>query len=604
MKSTSMSLALAAVALAACGGDDAATPIDAATDAAAPDAADIDAPPPVDAGPDARVLPAFRNPVTLADLPLAQAAAGRLGVGTSKACDQCHALTRDTLTRWLTETRAGDACLTTFAPGSATEARTILDCFRTTVGEPYDPRRLGIYATGAGLAWFTAVFELGYGAASTEQAAWITRVQMPRGPQPLLTQDDFDVVAEWFARGLPELDSVVNDVPPPDGCTQDIQPAVATHVTAMQTAGWRALNHDDGLLMFGCAGAPNTLGCLATFPASTAYAWSSGWGAAAPTSTLRILKQYDHRSSFWTRSSADGRFVGSGGGAGGSTFFDLSTGREIPASASYDPGFFPDNSGFVMQGGSRPWCRQSLLTSNPASISFTEAECSAVSVVGLYQHLGAVRGGDYWAVAGQFVSDNGGGEPGASFGASGHSDLTPMIWSGTAYSARPEVSIATPYEGDTIISPSAKLLLSRTSFNSAQSGFTLRRVDATFNGSTYDVQVPIIGRYCVQGGKPAFSYDERWIVYHHWVQAGDWAWMGYPSATDPAFQALLTQGTANIFLLDITTGVPRRITSMNPGQAALFPHFRSDGWIYFIVKDDATPNHEVIVASDAALRFE
>jgi hypothetical protein len=257
-----------------------------------------------------------------------------------------------------------------------------------------------------------------------------------------------------------------------------------------------------------------------------------------------------------------------------------------------------------MQGGSRPWCRQSLLTSNPASISFTEPECSAVSVVGLYQHLGAVRGGDYWAVAGQFVSDNGGGEPGASFGASGHSDLTPMIWSGTAYSARPEVSIATPYEGDTIISPSAKLLLSRTSFNSAQSGFTLRRVDATFNGSTYDVQVPIIGRYCVQGGKPAFSYDERWIVYHHWVQAGDWAWMGYPSATDPAFQALLTQGTANIFLLDITTGVPRRITSMNPGQAALFPHFRSDGWIYFIVKDDATPNHEVIVASDAALRFE
>ncbi len=116
MKSTTMSLALVTVALAACGGDDAATPIDAATDAAAPDAADVDAPPPVDAGPDARALPAFRNPVTLADLPLAQAAAGRLGVGTSKACDQCHALTRDTLTRWLTETRAGDACLTTFAP--------------------------------------------------------------------------------------------------------------------------------------------------------------------------------------------------------------------------------------------------------------------------------------------------------------------------------------------------------------------------------------------------------------------------------------------------------------------------------------------------------
>jgi hypothetical protein len=68
--------------------------------------------------------------------------------------------------------------------------------------------------------------------------------------------------------------------------------------------------------------------------------------------------------------------------------------------------------------------------------------------------------------------------------------------------------------------------------------------------------------------------------------------------------ALLQQGTANIFLLDITTGATTRITSMGPGQTALFPHFRSDGWIYFIVKDDATPNHEVVVASDAALVYE
>ncbi|MBK9035421.1 MAG: hypothetical protein IPL61_29890 [Myxococcales bacterium] len=601
MKSLRACVLLAAIvgSLAACGGDDAGAPIDAGADAADVDAAVPDAAP----GIDAAVFPPLRNPVSMGDLALARAASERLGVGTSKACDQCHALTRDTFTRWLAETQVADACLTTLAPGSAAEARTILDCFRSATGQPYDPRRLGIYTTGAPLAWFDAVMQLGYGAgAPAELAEWSTRVVMPRGAQPLLTQAEFDVVAEWFARGLPQLDAVINDIPPPDGCTQDIQPGVATHVTAMQTAGWTALNTDDGLLMFGCAGATTPQQCLATFPASTAYAWSSGWGTAAPSSTLRVLHQYDYRSSFWTRSSADGRFVAHGGGAtGGSTVIDLQTGREIRAAASYDPGFFPDNSGFVIQGGAKPWCRQSLLTSNPASITFNEPECSNVSVVGLYQHVGAVRGGDYWAVAGQFVSDNGGGEPSASFGASGHSDLTPMVWSGTAYSARPEVVIQTPYEGDTIISPSAKLLLSRTSFNGAQSGFTLRRVDATFNGTSYDVAIPIIGRYCVQGGKPAFSYDERWIVYHHWVQAADWSWMGYPSATDPAFQALVSAGTANIFLLDITTGVTTRITSMNAGQTALFPHFRSDGWIYFIVKDDATPNHEVVVASDAAL---
>jgi hypothetical protein len=113
---------------------------------------------------------------------------------------------------------------------------------------------------------------------------------------------------------------------------------------------------------------------------------------------------------------------------------DLQTNREIGADAFYDPGFFPDNSGFVLQGGQRPWCRQSLLTSNPTHISFTESQCSSVDVVGLYQHLGATSGGDYWAVNGQFVSDNGGGEPAAWFDASSTIYLTPMVWSGTSYS--------------------------------------------------------------------------------------------------------------------------------------------------------------------------
>lgn len=42
---------------------------------------------------------------------------------------------------------------------------------------------------------------------------------------------------------------------------------------------------------------------------------------------------------------------------------------------------------------------------------------------------------------------------------------------------------------------------------------------------------------------------------------------------------------------------------MQPGQYALFPHFRSDGWIYFIVRTQNTST-EHIVASDAALTLE
>jgi len=44
-----------------------------------------------------------------------------------------------------------------------------------------------------------------------------------------------------------------------------------------------------------------------------------------------------------------------------------------------------------------------------------------------------------------------------------------------------------------------------------------------------------------------------------------------------------------------------RITHMAPGQFALFPHFRSDGWIMFEVRD-ANTKQVYVVASDAAIR--
>jgi hypothetical protein len=49
-------------------------------------------------------------------------------------------------------------------------------------------------------------------------------------------------------------------------------------------------------------------------------------------------------------------------------------------------------------------------------------------------------------------------------------------------------------------------------------------------------------------------------------------------------------------------GQSRRITHTAPGQYALFPHFRSDGWIYFVVR--TIQGDEYFVASDAALSLE
>jgi hypothetical protein len=107
---------------------------------------------------------------------------------------------------------------------------------------------------------------------------------------------------------------------------------------------------------------------------------------------------------------------------------------------------------------------------------------------------------------------------------------------------------------------------------------------------------------CLSGGKATFSYDERWLVFHHYVEPGDAAELGFSGPSDPAFTDYLQRGASNLMLVDLRTGTARRITGMSPGQYAVFPHFRSDGWIYFVVRTlDGT---EYFAASDAALVLE
>jgi len=54
-------------------------------------------------------------------------------------------------------------------------------------------------------------------------------------------------------------------------------------------------------------------------------------------------------------------------------------------------------------------------------------------------------------------------------------------------------------------------------------------------------------------------------------------------------------------MADFVTGKKWLVTRIAPGQFALFPHFRSDGWMHFLVRD-ANTQEESIVASDSAIR--
>ena len=55
-------------------------------------------------------------------------------------------------------------------------------------------------------------------------------------------------------------------------------------------------------------------------------------------------------------------------------------------------------------------------------------------------------------------------------------------------------------------------------------------------------------------------------------------------------------------MIDLLTGEVVRLTTMKDRQYAFAPHFRADGWIYFVVRDMNNTANETLVASDAALR--
>ena len=573
---------------------------------------------PADSAIDAPTAPVFRNPVSLSDTDLATQSLQILGAdvpgANDSSCNGCHGLTKQRLRYWRAlSDSAMTTCLTDLAVGSPESAQTMINCVRempTLATSDFQAKKLGIYATAARLPWFQYTFWVAFGEDDSKITDFRAHAGMPKDGITPLTQEQFDIVAEWFVRGLPELDRTLITDPPPSSCEPGISADVAAHISVMETTGWRARNAQSMMAMFGCGTQTDPRNCLQSIPLGNEQTFGTGWDLPGR-GRLRVLKDVTYTTSYWTRSSADGRFVAHGvSNVQGSYVIDLQRDAIIPINTAYDPAFFPDNSGFVFQGGPRNTCGMSVLTSNPTEVLMTETACRKIGQIGLYQHVGQLlNGGDYFALDNEFVSDDGGKsptlqDPDTSFGSNAYSSFTPMLWNGTTYIPRTTVNITTPFEGDTVLSPSAKLSVARVSGpNDRQLGYVLRKVNTVFNGTTYAITAPEIARYCLSGGKPGFSYDERWIVFHHYVSYGDAVSLGFTGPTDPAFQPYLQQGAANLFLMDLATGIPVRITNMAPGQYALFPHFRSDGWIYAQVRD-GNAGHEYSVASDAALLLE
>jgi hypothetical protein len=615
-------------------------------------------PPPATGGtgstlpPAPREAPALRGSVRANDATVARQALELLGssaVGSSGSCSTCHSLGRPTLTRWRELTsNFVDACLRSTSLGSQNAVDTEYRCFNQHAQRAggLSPGDFGVYAAALHLDWFRYVFEnASESAGPSEVQSVVDRVGMPRAGVRW-TQAQFDVVAEWFARGVPQL---LELVPEDSGqpCVPRITTTLQAHVRELAQSGWRARNAQVPLLMYGCDADQAGADCLAEAP-SAASQYQVNWDVR-PGTTIRVLyDNSENHTAYWTRSSADGRYIASGltnpdaFGASGQ-IVDLARNAVVHGNFSFDAMFFPDNSAFLVQqrpkfvnetdvagpsdgaavaGDVAITCEQSVLSSAPEELTGEEPECQSFEgQIGLYEQLAkSVDGEDYWVVFGSFESDDASFQavtqnPPAAFESQSMTRFVPMVNRGNGFQAQSAIAVATPQQGDPMLSPSGRLLLTRVKgpetteningqlYSSAeQAGYALQKVSLRQSGGQWTAGLEEVGRVCLSGGKPAVSFDERWMVLHHYVTAADATELGFSGAEDPDFSDYAERGASNLYLVDLLTGQSSRITAMEPGQYALYPHFRSDGWIYFVVR--TLDGNEVFVASDAALISE
>ena len=343
------------------------------------------------------------------------------GACRNNRCAECHSVGKNNLKEWMNLTKRARAnCNLGKDPETMTqeEARVAVNCLRAEESDEnsvFAAEKVGIFSTGARYGDFRALFQKAYG-----DDYWLPqyiqfkqRVNMPKGTYPAISQHEYAVLLKWFESDLEGLDSQIVDPPLPTECEAVVSTqSLENHLTDMKYDGWEAVNAESGLTMFGCdSGVTDAVNC---FAGATFTDHTGTWGSTKSEGVLKQVMKLGFRSSFWTRSSADGRYIGNGGGTnGGSTITDLVRGVDIKVESSYDPGFFPDNSGFIFQGGGNGAgiCAQSILETTEL-VDYEDPACMKGTDINLYQHVArGVNGGDYFIINSQFTSDAGARAP-------------------------------------------------------------------------------------------------------------------------------------------------------------------------------------------------
>lgn len=420
-----------------------------------------------------------------------------------------------------------------------------------------------------------------------------------------------------------------------ENCVQSVSDTLLEHIATQEAQGWPAVNRRNGLKMFGCNEEPGAsfdplttpLNCFkdAAFTEIQAGTGTRDWKAPGSTVfTMKMIRDMKKKSSYWARSSADGRFLGVGlpdsqpvvidGGEYLGDIEDFASAERpsIYLKARYDSGFLPDNKGFTFHGvgnGLAAFCNQTML--NDTAIKtidpLAQPDVCTVKAMSVYQHVGgSADGSGYYAIVSrkQHFDDGGNSQlkdpDTVNFRTSTQQILVyPMSGQNNSFAVGNELKAFVPFEGDFVLSPSAKIFVSRIAdrlIDNQQRGYRIRGLSVQNNS----VKTTDLATICTNGGKASFSFDDRILANHHYVDKEDAVSLGFAGPDDPSFVQRI-HNSSNIFIHDLKKKVRIRVTDMKPGQFALYPHFRSDGWMYFLVRDMNEGGNTYVVATDVGI---
>lgn len=560
---------------------------------------------------------------------------------TGCAGASCHgSVSKTIISRWQQETRVVSDCLSKNGMKDAlvvagSDAEKLAACL-----EDY-PQGAGLYRTYYNAKDFETMLK--NAKRSPDDISYFKSMLMPNPKGATREQLDFtkDEVKLWSnivwfvsAEAKAAIESLNDEDQSGRVCKSDrISRSLITHVTDKSANPfanwWSRKNVENQLPMFACPdqrnGAYNSANdCFTSFgkPVDIAAAQPASEGE----SPFRILslREMPGTTYYWTRVSPDGRFVGNGSSEdldinrGGFEAFvdDLATAnRRVLIRAKYDPGFTPDNEWFLFQGANGDYaqaafCRMSSLFSQskivplpPVCLGPTEKDGSHIH---LYQSIGAdPEGGPYVIAQGGWENDNGGNEAngGITFNVDplvkqGENKLNLFVFDG-ASSGLAE-SITFKNEGDWVVAPSTRLVVGRYGQGSSQQiGYRIHELSVRADNKKsvgYSVNQKVVGEICsvdpnsqrprFRGGKVQISLDDRFLGTHRY------------SATEGV---ALADASSDLLVYDLLTGNSMQVTNMPKGMYALYPSWRSDGWIYFLVRD-RRPNggKDYLAATNAA----